>query len=161
MKFNGIEYPQISGIDRERPVTLVENDKLKDTGVAFNTYGIQKGDVITFPSTMDEIHVVSQPVRKGSTALQYLATVTKNGKPNWLSLGSLTRTDVNREPISKFNQEMIDLVDNGARVEHLLGKTIKCLETKKVQFQAFDPQTGERLDGKTVERDAPVITYAE
>ena len=161
MKFNGVDYPQISGIDRERPVTLVENDKLKDTGVAFNTYGIQKGDVIIFPKTMEDLHVVSQPVRKGSTVLQYLVTVTKNGKPNWLSLGSLTRTDVNREPISKFNQEMIDLGDNGARIERLLGKTIKCVETKKVQFQAFDRQTGERLDGKTVERDAPVITYAK
>ncbi len=135
--------------------------QLKTTGQPFASYGIAVGETIEFPDTEDDVVAKEQPVRTGSTATQRLLLVNRNGKPSWLSLGILNRTDVNRKPTCKFCEEMNDLDSDYARILALLGKKITVKEMTNAEFQAFDRQTGTRIEGKTESRPTPVIVYAE
>ena len=159
LKINFEDLPSLPQADR-RPVTRVAKDQIKNTGVSFNTFGIQVGDVIEFPAYEDMV-VVAQPVREGSQIMQYLVGVIKNGKPNYLALGSLTRRDVNREYTCDFTKQMGELGDNEKRLMFLQGKKITAKETKDIKVQAFDNLTGVRLEGQTRDAKAPIITYAE
>lgn len=159
LKINFEDLPSLPQADR-RPVTRVAKDQIKNTGVSFNTFGIQVGDVIEFPAYEDMV-VVAQPVREGSQIMQYLVGVIKNGKPNYLALGSLTRRDVNREYTCDFTKQMGELGDNEKRLMFLQGKKITAKESKDIKVQAFDYLTGVRLEGQTRDIKAPIITYAE
>ena len=159
LKINFEDLPSLPQADR-RPVTRVAKDQIKNTGVSFNTFGIQVGDVIEFPAYEDMV-VVAQPVREGSQIMQYLVGVIKNGKPNYLALGSLTRRDVNREYTCEFTKQMGELGDNEKRLMFLQGKKITAKESKDIKVQAFDNLTGVRLEGQTRDAKAPIITYAE
>lgn len=156
--------PAVFG-EHTRKATEMTKDALKTTGQPFASYGINVGEVIDFPETEDDILVKEQPVRVGSTATQRLLLVNridKNGvaKPSWLSLGVLNRTDAHREPTCKFCEEMNNLDSDYARIIALLGKKITANETVGKDFQAFDRQTGTRIDGKLDNRQTPVIVYA-
>lgn len=159
LKIDFKDLPSLPQADR-RPVVRVAKDQIKNTGVSFNTFGIQVGDVIEFPA-YDDIIVVAQPVRPNSEIMQYLAGVIKNGKPNYLALGALTRQDVNREYTCEFTKQMGELGDNEKRLMFLQGKKITAKETKDIKVQAFDNLTGVRLEGQTRDTKAPIITYAE
>ena len=144
-----------------RPVRRVSPDEIKTTGVVFNTFGMRVGDVIEFPQYDEKLVVVEQPVRKGSTAMQYLVGVMRNGKPDYLSLGTLTRTDIDRKPTCAFTQQMSEMNNNEERLQFLAGKKITCKETKTIKTQAFDRATGERLEGQTRDVNTPIITFVE
>lgn len=159
IKFNFNDLPSLPNADR-RPVSVVPKDKIKDTGVTFATFGIQKGDVIEFPAFEDVI-VVEQPIREGSNRMQYLASVMRNGKLSYLALGSLTRQDVNREYTCEFTKLMAELGDNARKLQYLAGKKITCNDTKSIKVQAFDRSTGEMLEGQTRDVTAPIITIME
>lgn len=138
--------------------------QLKTTGQPFASYGIAVGETIEFPDTEDDVVAKEQPVRAGSNATQRLLLVNrinKDGvaKASWLSLGVLNRTDAHREPTCKFCEEMNNLDSDYARIVSLLGKKITVTETVKKDFQAFDRQTGTRIEGKTEPRETPVIVY--
>lgn len=160
IQVNFNELPQLPQSDR-RPVTRVSIDQIKTTGVVFATFGMQVGDVIEFPAYDDKLVVVSQPVRQGSTAMQYLVGVNRNGKPDYLSLGVLTRSDINRVPSCDFTKQMVEMNNNEERLQFLAGKKITCKETKTIKTQAFDQTTGIRLDGQTRDTVAPIITYVQ
>ena len=152
------DLPNLPQADR-RPVNRVSKDEIKNTGVAFNTFGIQVGDTIEFPS-YDDVIVVSQPIRPNSEILQYLVGVLKNGKPNYLALGSLTRSDVNRQPSCEFTDQMAAMNNNEERLQSLAGKKITAKESKTIKVQKFDT-SGVRLEGQTREQNVPIITFAE
>lgn len=156
IKFTYNDLPSLPGADR-RPVNVVDRSKFKDTGVTFTTFGINKGDVIEFPAYEDVI-MVEQPIREGSNRMQYLASVLRNGKLSYIAMGSLARQDVNREYTCEFTKLMGELGDNDRRLQYLAGKKITCNDTKTIKIQAFDRTTGEPLDGKTREVNAPIIT---
>jgi hypothetical protein len=156
--------PAVFG-EHTRKATEMTKDALKTTGQPFASYGIQVGEHVNFPDTEDDIVVKEQPVRVGSTAMQRLLLVdriSKDGtrKPSWLSLGVLNRTDAHREPTCAFCAEMNNLDSDYARIIALLGKTITVNETVNKDFQAFDRQTGTRIEGKFDNRPTPVIVYA-
>lgn len=157
-----IDFAQLPQLPQAnvRPVRRVQPDEIKTTGVVFNTFGIRQGDVIEFPQ-YEGIVVVEQAVRKGSTAMQYLVGVLRNGKPDYLSLGTLTRTDIDRVPTCEFTRQMGELNNNEERLQFLAGKKITCKETKTIKTQAFDRTTGERLDGQTRDVATPIITFVE
>lgn len=143
--------------DREpKPLTV---DTLHQTGETFIQYGLNVGDVIEFPDSAEDVVAYEQPIRKGSTAMQRILLVSRNGKESWLSLGVLNRTDFNRQPTCAFCAEMVELPNDYARIEHLFGKKIKCTGTVSKPFQAFDRATGTRLDGQSENRNTPVIEY--
>lgn len=159
IQINFESLPKLPQADR-RPVVRIATDQIANTGVAFNTFGIRQGDVIEFPSFESAI-VVSQPIRQGSQVLQYLVGVSRNGKPDYLALGALTRTDIDRNPTCEFTKQMGELNNNAERLQFLAGKKITCKEMKTIKIQAFDRTTGERLEGQTRDQQTPVITYAE
>ena len=152
------DLPNLPQADR-RPVNRVSKDEIKNTGVAFNTFGIQVGDTIEFPS-YDDVIVVSQPIRPNSEILQYLVGVMRNGKPNYLALGSLTRSDVNRQPSCEFTAQMAAMNNNEERLQFLAGKKITAKESKTIKVQAFD-RSGVRLEGQTRDQNVPIITFVE
>ena len=146
---------------RSRKPEPMSVETLKTTGETFISYGVQNGDVINFPDTVDDINAVEQPVRVGSNAKQRLLEVEKNGKHTWLSLGVLNRTDYNREPTCEFCAQMVNRPNDYARIEALLGKTIKVTGMVEKEFQAFDRSTGTRIDGKSEKRPTPVFEYVD
>lgn len=147
---------------RQRPATPLSVDTLRTTGESFVSYGIREGDVVEFPDNANEVIAVEQPIRSGNPdgPKQRLIQVMKNGKYTWLSLGVLNRTDVNREGTCPFCKEMNELPNDLARIEALYGKKIKCIGMVEKDFQAFDRQTGARLEGQTTKRPTPIIEYA-
>lgn len=154
------DLPSISGSNR-RPANEVSNlQELKNSGIAFATYGIRKGDTIEFADTMEDIQAFQQPVRENGTAMQTLVVVTRNGKTDYLSLGTLRKQDIDRQYTCDFTKEMGELNNDYERLQHLVGRKITCNETKTIKAQAFDRLTGERIDGKTTDQVVPIIEWA-
>lgn len=154
------DLPSISGSNR-RPANEVSNlQELKNSGIAFATYGIRKGDTIEFADTMDDIQAFQQPVRENGTAMQTLVVVTRNGKTDYLSLGTLRKQDIDRQYTCDFTKEMGELNNDYERLQHLVGRKITCNETKSIKTQAFDRLTGERIDGETTDQVVPIIEWA-
>lgn len=154
------DLPSISGSNR-RPANEVSNlQELKNSGIAFATYGIRKGDTIEFADTMDDIQAFQQPVRENGTAMQTLVVVTRNGKTDYLSLGTLRKQDIDRQYTCDFTKEMGELNNDYERLQHLVGRKITCNETKTIKAQAFDRLTGERIDGETTDQVVPIIEWA-
>ena len=154
------DLPSISGSNR-RPANEVSNlQELKNSGIAFATYGIRKGDTIEFADTMDDIQAFKQPVRENGTAMQTLVVVTRNGKTDYLSLGTLRKQDIDRQYTCDFTKEMGELNNDYERLQHLVGRKITCNETKTIKAQAFDRLTGERIDGETTDQVVPIIEWA-
>lgn len=150
--------PQVFGSRTREPKPL-SVDALHTTGETFISYGINVGDVIEFPDSPSDIEAREQPIRPGSTSMQRILLVERNGQPSWLSLGVLNRTDYNRQPTCAFCAEMVELPNDYARIEHLFGKKITCKSTVDKPFQKFDRQTGARIDGQFENRPTPVIEY--
>ena len=148
---------------RTRKPEPLSIETLKTTGETFVTYGIQQGDVIEFPDNAAEVVAVEQPIRANNPEgpKQRLLQVLKNGKYSWLSLGVLNRTDYNGEPTCKFCEEMNELPNDLARIEHLYGKKITCTTRVEKPFQKFDRQTGVRVDGQSENRSTPIIEYVK
>lgn len=136
-------------------------ETLKTTGETFISYGINQGETIEFPDNASEVVAVEQPIRANNPdgPKQRLIQVLRNGKYSWLSLGVLNRTDYNREPTCAFCAEMNELPNDYARIEHLYGKKITCTGKVDKPFQAFDRQTGTRIDGKSEMRPTAIIEY--
>ena len=157
-KINVNSLPSVSGANR-RPLQRVNAESLKTSGVPFATYSLRKGDVVEFPDTWDDVDTFQQEVREKSNIFQQMIVVLRNGKPDYLSLGSLRKQDVNREYTCDFTKEMGEMNNDYDRIEHLLGKKITAKDTKTIKTQAFDRLTGERLEGKTVDQVVPIIEY--
>ena len=151
--------PSISGAN-QRPLRAVAHDALKTSGVPFATYGVRKGDVIEFPDTWDDVQTFEQEVRKNSGINQTVIVVMRNAKPDYLSLGSLRKQDINREFTCDFTKKMGEMNSDYDRIDSLLGKKITAKSMKDIDVQAFDRLTGERLEGQTRKQSVPVIEYA-
>lgn len=153
------QLPKAFG-ERTRPVSGMSLEALKTTGQSFVSYGISKDETIEFPDNKDEIQVFEQKINPNRDATQRLLVVMRNGKPSYLSLGVLNRTDAQRVPTCDFCAEMAKYDNDYERVIALCGKKITCHETKNALFQKFDRATGNRIEGETVSRPTPVIEYA-
>ena len=151
--------PTISGANTRKPVAVTNLEELKTSGIAFATYGLREGDEVEFPDTLDDVQAFTQPVRANQTAVQTLLVVNKNSKPNYLSMGTLRKQDIDRNYTCDFTKEMGELNNDYDRIVALLGKRIKATGSKKITVQAFDRLTGERLDGKTDTQTVPIIEY--
>lgn len=158
-KIDSNKLPAMSG-ENQRPKRSVNVEALKTSGVPFATYGIRQGDVIEFPDTMEDVQSFEQEVRKNSGIFQPVIAVLRNGKPDYLSLGTLRKQDVNREYTCPFTKKMGEMNSDYERLEALVGKKITAKEMKTINVQAFDRLTGERLEGQTRSQSVPVIEYA-
>ena len=151
--------PTISGANVRVPVAVNNVEDLKVSGIAFATYSLRKGDVVEFPDTLEDVQAFNQPVRAGSTAQQTLLVVMKNNKPDYISLGSLRKQDINREYSCNFTKEMGELNNDYDRIVALLGKKITATDMKTIKVQDFDRLTGERIEGQTRDQVVPIIEY--
>jgi len=151
--------PTISGANTRKPEEVKNLEALKTSGIAFATYGMREGDVVEFPDSLNDVQAFQQPVRAGSTAQQTLIVVKKNDKVTYLSMGTLRKQDVNREYTCDFTREMGEMNNDYDRINALVGKRIKATGSKKIQAQAFDRLTGERIEGQTVDQTVPVIEW--
>ena len=158
-KIDSNKLPAISGAN-QRPLRAVSSDALKTSGVPFATYGVRQGDVIEFPDSWDDVQTFEQEVRKNSGIFQNVIVVLRNNKPDYLSLGSLRKQDVNREYTCDFTKQMGEMNSDYDRIDALLGKKITAKSMKTINVQAFDRLTGERLEGQTRTQSVPVIEYA-
>lgn len=154
------ELPSISGSNRRPANEVSDLQDLKNSGIPFATYGIRPGDEIEFADTMEDVQAFQQPVRENGTAMQTLVVVTRNHKTDYLSLGTLRKQDAKGNYTCPFTQEIGSLDNDYERLTHLVGRKIKCVKTIPVDLQAFDRQTGERLEGQTVNRPVPFIEWA-
>jgi len=157
-KIDSNKLPPISGAN-QRPLRPVSSEALKTSGVPFATYGIRQGDVIEFPDTMNDVQSFEQEIRKNSGIFQNVIVVLRNNKPDYLSLGSLRKQDVNREYTCEFTKKMGEMNSDYDRIEALLGKKITAKSMRTIEVQAFDRLTNERLEGQTRTQVVPVIEY--
>lgn len=158
-KIENSKLPTISGAASRKPVLVNNLDDLKVSGVPFTTYSIRKGDVVEFPNTLEDAQVFSQPVRANSTASQMLVVILRNGKVDYLSMGTLRKQDINNEYTCKFTSEMGAYNNDYDRLAALCGKKITATDVKTIKVQDFDRLTGERLEGKTRDQVVPIIEY--
>lgn len=153
------ELPVLSG-EAQRPKTEVSLNDLKGYGNQLGGYTARVGDVINFPDTKDDVQAFIQPVRPGSTAVQRVIVVNRNGKPDYFSLGVLTRRDIHGEPAKNgFAKEMAQYDSDASRVEALCGKTIKCTAVEKIETYVFDNGVINRE--KTQQTNVPVFEYVQ
>lgn len=158
-KISENQLPSISGSMTRKPVPVTNLEDLKVSGVPFATYSVHKGDTIEFPDTIQDMQVFNQPVRANSTAMQSLVVVLRNNKPDYLSVGSLRKQDVNNEYTCEFTKQMGAYNNDYDRLTALCGKKITCNDVKTINVQAFDRLTGERLEGQTRTQVVPIIEY--
>ena len=88
-----------------------------------------------------------------------LVVVLRNGKPDYLSLGSLRKQDVHNEYTCSFTKQMGEKNNDFERLSALCGKKITAVDVKTIKTQAFDRLTGERLEGQTRDQVVPIIEY--
>lgn len=147
-----------------RPVERNLNlEALKDSGVAFASYGINEGDVIQFP-TEDDLAIFAQPVRQNGTAKQYMIGVIRNGENSILSLGSLRATDKDRKAYGKVAEELTDasrFSDDMDRVKHLFGKTIKCTHMVTGKVGKWDTVNNRTSTTEFVDRNFASCEYVD
>jgi hypothetical protein len=144
MKANEITL-QVIPATKDRPVTEANLSDLESKGQGLITYGIAVGDVIEMPSTEADIVLRSRPVRKNSTAMEYLLAVLKNGKPSWVSTGVFNRRNHKMEPVHEVAESLKDLENDAVRIKNLCGKTLKgdaLVDCTRYKFT----KDGERLD---------------
>lgn len=156
MKFEMENLPKFG--TEARPATAITEEALKNSGVAMMSFGLEKGDEIEFPEDADGAIFMEQPIRANSTAKQVVVSVLRNGKPNWLALGTLTRRTAENKAVCPFTEKMIskEFENNLDRMKYLYGKKIKCVDRIEAQAQAFTA-TGERIQGQTETRLFPII----
>lgn len=142
MKFDISKREPIFGEDK-RPAMLVDAETLKNSGVAFASYGIQEGDRIEFAE--DEVQVFSQKTTTGGTQMLAICNRGKEGQPNtmrqgYVALGSLIRQDaVDRNKfVSPLAKELYNLGNNGNRASALVGKTIVAKGSEELNVTVFE-----------------------
>jgi hypothetical protein len=138
------DYPVVpvrNGMPEPRVVSL---DALADKGMGLVTYGLETGDTFVFPATKEELVIVERPVRKNSTAMEYLVGGTKNGKKAWLSVANLRRWDASMKPVHPVAETLRNCENDTVRVEMCLGKTI--IGEEKVTYQEAVFVDGVRTD---------------
>ena len=156
MRFDINNVPSIFGsnVRKAVPVSLAE---LKDAGIAFVSYGLENGDEVEFPKDASQLEIREQPIRVGQSPLQYLILVLKNGKMDWVSLGSMCRVGLDKKNPSKFSQDLYDLQNHKARVESLFGRKIKVGAPNSIEVQEFDKE-GKIVQGGKVSANVANIT---
>lgn len=135
---------------------MVNADALKSIGVQGGAFAIHPDDVIEFPN--EEPLVVSQKINKeANSPVAYYVAVTRNGKPSWLSISTLTRRDVNGDPLDDVRKELSYLPSFAEVYNSLKGKKIKCTGMKTFDFPHFE--NGKRVEGVTDKRNMGVVVY--
>lgn len=154
MKFNKNLAPAISGA-KTRKVIESSIDKLSESGIAFASYGVKDGEYIHFPETMDDLRIVSQQVREGSTSMSDLICVARgkqadgsDAKVGWFSVASLRRQDINNVGIDEVSKQMLnDYSNDKDRIITMMGKSIKGTGSVTYNTQKFGdnrrPLTGQ------------------
>lgn len=151
------DMPYLPGQRDGRPVVQVSAEQLNEVGANGSAFSFHVGDVVKFEET-DTPLVVSQPVTKDSTRLQYLVACEKNGRKSWMGIGIFTRRDATGAPVGDFQEKALKEPSFKEVYAALLsGKTLTCKSLVDKQFAVF--KDGERTD-ELQTRKVPVIEYA-
>lgn len=154
--FEMSQMPLLPG-QNERGTERVNADALKSIGVQGGAFAIHQNDIIEFPN--EEPLVVSQKINKeANSPVAYYVAVTRNGKPSWLSISTLTRRDVNGNPLDEIRKELSYLPSFADVYDALKGKKVKCTEMKTFDFPHFE--NGKRIEGAVDKRNMGVLVYA-
>lgn len=147
--------------------TAVTPDKIKEMNINVSAYSMRPGDKVTFDIVDEKGQpvVYSRPLNPTlgdkSPIVNYLA-VTRQGIQSWLSIGTLTRRDFNRQATCKVVEDCLKAASFLDMFHNLLeGNTITCTKMEKKQFQKFDAATRARLEGEYEERETPIIEWCE
>lgn len=156
------ETPAIFGGDQvgRQAVVIGSLDDLRTAGANFDGNSAMLGDEWSFADMQTMFQngwIQRQPTRAGGNRLATLvcAERTRNGvtKLAWFNLASLTRQDVNREPIFA---DWYELGNDYARLEKLAGRTFTVSDVKsKVKVTKW--VDGTVVEGAWDEKDIPVI----
>lgn len=159
--YTAADAPAIFGADNGRTVVEVESlDALKGMGAQFDGNSAMLNDEWSF-ADMNTLFSNNWIKRQATTAGgQRFTTLicgerTRNGntKLAWFNLGSLTRQDVEREPI---HPEWYNMGNDYNRIEKLAGRTFKVTTTKKnVKVAKWD--NGVRVEGAHDVKEIPVV----
>lgn len=155
------ETPAIFGADQvgREVVSVASLEALKNMGASFDGNSAMLGDEWSFADMQTMLAndwIRRQPTRAGGNRITTLicGERTRNGvsKLAWFNLGSLTRQDVNREPVFT---DWTELGNDFARLEKLARRTFKVTTTKKAKLTKW--QDGVVVDGAFDEREIPVV----
>ena len=158
--FNLDAMPILPGQTSGREVKTVNPEDLKSIGIQSGAFAMHINDVVEFENT-DKPLVISQPVRNTpNSPLAYYVACTRNGKPSWLGIGILTRRDVEGKPIGEFQANALNYPSFLDLYSSMLsGKKITAKDTVTYRAVKYDA-AGNRVEGETIFRTAPVIVYA-
>ena len=158
--YNASDAPAIFGADNGRTVVGIESlEDLKGMGAQFDGNSAMKDDEWSF-ADMNTLFANNWIKRQATTAGgQRFTTLicgerTRNGntKLAWFNLGSLTRQNVDREPI---HADWYNMGNDYTRIEKLAGRTFKVTKTVKAKVAKWD--NGVRVEGAFDEKDIPVV----
>lgn len=144
-------------------------DELKQVHIAVSGYSIKVGEEITFPTAEDleknpKKYIKVMDARKGSPNKTALLLVDRNGRNSWFNLSVLSRTAYddrgNIIDIDPLRADMRAMNDDYERVNALLGKTLRGVDTLHAYQRKFDPDTRKPLD-EYIEADYVQIEVAE
>lgn len=142
--------------ENQRATVLVTDEAtLNQIGVSAGQFSMHVGDEITFNLSQDNGNPIVKSQKLENGQANYIAC-TRNGKPSWVSAGSLARLDSEMNPTDDFGKGYRDLIRSKNFTtmykEYLSGKTIVALTDQKRTFNKFN------ADG-TEERTIPVISF--
>ena len=144
------QLPILSG-SKERPMVEVSAEELKNVGVNNGAFALYTDDVVEFKD--DKPLVVAQKVRNtADSPVAYYVGCYRNGKPSLLSVSWFTRRDANGDPLGEFQSKNLRCANFVEIYDLWKGKTIKGGQMRSHQMPKFDPTSGQRIEGQTVEK---------
>lgn len=157
MKINVTELPKLV-----TPVGSVSGweeaslEKLNSVGVSGNLYGVKQGDVVEFETSITDVKSFTRQMFENSNRMETVIAVLKNGKPDYLSINSLQRMDVEQKTACDFTAKLRQCSCDAERVKMLCdaGK-ITVTEMKPAKGARW--QNGVLLEGQTTNIFLPVV----
>lgn len=157
------ETPAIFGEDQvgRQAVVIGSLDDLRSAGANFDGNSAMLNDEWSFADMQTMFAnnwIKRQPTRAGGNRITTLVCGerTRNGvtKLAWFNLGSLTRQDVNREPIFK---DWYELGNDYARLEKLANRTFQVTTTVKANVTKW--VDGVAVEGQWDEKEIPAVPF--
>ena len=142
--------------ENQRATVLVTDEAtLNQIGVSAGQFSMHLNDEILFNLYQDNGNPIVKSQKLDNGQANYIAC-TRNGKPSWISAGSLARLDSDMNPVDDFGKGYRDLVRSKNFTtmfkEYLKDKTITALSEQQKTFNKFG-------ESGTETRTVPVISF--
>lgn len=129
-----------------RPARRIDDlTELCSFNTVLGTYHVYPGDVIEFPSNLEQMRVYIQAAPRFEDESMVHVLVLRNGVESYVSLGCLHYEGVCEEYACEFSRTLGRMPNDYERLKYLLGKVLIVEEGKKLLFVLMERYGANKL----------------